>query len=63
MAIRLLDYWCSSRVHCELKVAVAEVRGQFGNPEDGERLLLEAVTRRDSRQRRHSACSTELYSV
>jgi hypothetical protein len=28
-----------------LRIALTEARGQFGNPEKGERLLLEAVTR------------------
>jgi hypothetical protein len=29
-------------VHCVSRVAVAVARGQFGNPEEGERPLLEA---------------------
>jgi hypothetical protein len=28
------------------RIAVADARGQFGNPEKGERLPLEAFTRR-----------------
>jgi hypothetical protein len=46
-------------VHCESRVVVAVARGQFGNPEGGERPPLEAGTRglvKDSRPRRLSAC-------
>jgi hypothetical protein len=48
---RLTDYrrWLlepsSSCVYCDSRVDVAEAQGQFGNPEEGERSPLEAVTR------------------
>jgi hypothetical protein len=46
------DYWRlllesnSSRVHSESRVALAEERGQYKNPEEGKRPSFEAVTRR-----------------
>jgi hypothetical protein len=35
----------SVTVSCCCEKPVSEARGQFGNPEEGERPLLEAVTR------------------
>jgi hypothetical protein len=40
------DCWGSVVVSCCCEKLVAEAQGQFGNPEEGERPLLEAVTRR-----------------
>jgi hypothetical protein len=37
--------WGSVGVRCCCEQLVAETRGQFGNPEEGECPLLEAVTR------------------
>jgi hypothetical protein len=42
----LEDCWSSAIVTCCCEKLVAEARGQFGNPEEGERPPLEAVTRR-----------------
>jgi hypothetical protein len=42
-----LDDCCGSVVvSCCCEKLVAEARGQFGNPEEGERSALEAVTRK-----------------
>jgi hypothetical protein len=44
--VRLLEIWIQCQLSSlEPKVAVAGARGQFGNPEEGERPSLEAVTR------------------
>jgi hypothetical protein len=43
--MRLLLKLNSSRVHCQLRVAMTEARGQLRNPKEEERPSLEAVTR------------------
>jgi hypothetical protein len=43
--VRCYNRWGSVVVSCCCEKLVAEFRGQFGNPEEGERPLLEVATK------------------
>lgn len=38
--------WSNSNYESEMRIHVADALGQFGNPDEGECLLLEPATRR-----------------
>jgi hypothetical protein len=64
LASQLEDCWGLSRCEVLLWEAGSWGREQFGNPEEGERQTLEAVTRRlvktQQTEKILSVCSTEL---